>query len=167
MPRTGIVVASALLAATIMYFELAPVLESSRSIIDSHTRPANATLGFGSIYAVSIPGSPRLESLLEAINVTGLEVRVPDLPDWTQEQVDYFRDDGHPDRSVILKGSIRAWMSHIAVLEEFLRGVAETALIIEDDVDWDIRLKTKQIPATAAALRRLTDRWQAPYWGSL
>jgi hypothetical protein len=46
-------------------------------------------------------------------------------------------------------------------------------LIIEDDVDWDIRLRTVQIPVTASAFRSLTSNYNVnglsvgDYWGDV
>lgn len=129
--------------------------------------PANATLGFGAVYAISGYGSPRKDSLLQAANVTGLDIIVPEIPDWTQEQVDDFRDFEHLEKSTILDGSIKAWLSHTVALREFLLSGKETALFIEDDVDWDIRLKTQQVPLTAAAQRSILPRAsKKQYWGS-
>ncbi|KAG8625474.1 hypothetical protein KVT40_007225 [Elsinoe batatas] len=57
-------------------------------------------------------------------------------------------------------------MSHTVVLEEFLRSGLSTALIIEDDVDWDIRLKTIQIPSAAATHQFLLGRSSESIWAS-
>lgn len=59
----------------------------------------------------------------------------------------------------------------------FLESGLETVLILEDDVDWDIHLRTTQIPAAAAAIRKLSSGQTEPaghlefkpelnnYWG--
>lgn len=50
----------------------------------------------------------------------------------------------------------------------FLNSTHETALIIEDDIDWDIHLRTKQVPQTAYAIRSLLDQTDSTeLWGSL
>lgn len=49
--------------------------------------------------------------------------------------------------------------------DRFLESGLETALILEDDVDWDIRLRTVQVPRIAAATRTLF-RSQAEYYGN-
>ena len=43
----------------------------------------------------------------------------------------------------------------IRSLTRFLKSGLETALILEDDVDWDIRLRSVQIPLAASAARQL------------
>ena len=45
----------------------------------------NATLGFGGLWAVSGPGSPRRNHLEQAAEVTGLELTIPVQPVWTDE----------------------------------------------------------------------------------
>ena len=62
-------------------------------------------------------------------------------------------------------------------MHRFLDSELETALILEDDVDWDIRLRTLQIPLAASAVRTMMpsrqsfnvftnyDAIQTQYWG--
>src|SRR5689334_12016757 len=58
----------------------------------------------------------------------------------------------------------------------FLDSGLETALILEDDVDWDVRLRSVQAPLAARAVRSLlSSKWPRPlsklrakkehYWG--
>jgi len=118
--------------------------------------PANATLGFGGLYVVSGPGSPRRRHLEEAGAVTELEFTIPTQKTWTDEDVRNFKP-ANESSSLVGTGSIKAWMSHHLVLREFLESGLETALIFEDDVDWDIRLRTQQIPLAQRAAASLTD----------
>src|SRR4051812_28541604 len=59
-------------------------------------------------------------------------------------------------------------------LSRFLESGAETALFLEDDVDWDVRLRSLQAPLVAGAMRtalqpessgadNLEDRTEYPY----
>ncbi|OCL04837.1 glycosyltransferase family 25 protein, partial [Glonium stellatum] len=114
--------------------------------------PANATLGFGAVVAVSHATSPRRRALVFAANMTGIDLTIPDQPAWTDADVEAFRS---PEGSRIKKGSALAWMGHLNALEWFLSTDLETAIILEDDVDWDIHLRTSQIPLAAAAIRQL------------
>lgn len=113
---------------------------------------ANSTLWFGGIYAVSRMGSPRRQSLLAAANLTRLEISVPEQPKWDYEDARRLRA---PVNSTLNRGSAYAWLGHLNVLETFLKTGRDSALIIEDDVDWDTRLRTQQIPQTAYAIREL------------
>lgn len=105
----------------------------------------NSTLGFGSIYVVSKENSPRRHNLLQAANITELDFTIPVQPKWTPKDLD-----GHPK---IGKGSLMAWLGHLHSLRLFLESGAETALILEDDVDWDIRLRSVQAPLVSGAMR--------------
>lgn len=80
------------------------------------SEPANSTLGFGAVYAVSATNSPRRTRLIQAANVTEINLTIPSLPQWTADDETNFRaglkeqdrDAGH--------GSIMAWLSHIHIL---------------------------------------------------
>ncbi|KAK5112304.1 hypothetical protein LTR85_011576 [Meristemomyces frigidus] len=115
--------------------------------------PANATLGFGAVIAVSRAGSPRREGLLLAANITEIEITIPQQPAWTDHDVDRLRAEKD---SRISRGSALAWLGHLNALRWFLDSGLETVMILEDDVDWDIHIRTTQIPAAAAAVRQLT-----------
>ena len=119
--------------------------------------PANATLGvgkqqvpvlmhthtngwfhqFGTIIAVSRQQSPRRDGLLFAANITGLEISIPVQPLWSDEDISRLRAESI---STITRGSALLWLGHLNALRTFLASDHSTALIIEDDVDWDIRL---------------------------
>ncbi|KAF2787540.1 glycosyltransferase family 25 protein [Melanomma pulvis-pyrius CBS 109.77] len=147
---------------------------SSTSELLPHKLPANNTLGFGAVVVVSAPESPRLHSLLQAAAVTDLALTIPSQPEWTEGDVRRFRNGQDKD---VQKGSILAWMGHHNALQWFLDSGLETALILEDDVDWDIRLRSIQIPLAASAARtmlppakrssrfRKTDAKHIQYWG--
>lgn len=151
--------------------------------------PANATLGvvdeqthkiswyhanvsssqFGAVLAVSRPRSSRRDGLLFAANITELDISIPEQPLWTDEDVSQLRGEGV---STMSRGSALAWLGHLNALRAFLDSEYSTVLIIEDDVDWDIRLRTMQIPVAAAAFRALTSNYNADgldhqnYWGN-
>lgn len=75
--------------------------------------PANATLGFGAVLVVARKGSSRLHSLLQAANVTDIDLTIPQQPPWNDNDVDEFRNGQDVD---VHKGSILAWMGHRHVL---------------------------------------------------
>ncbi|KAK3369941.1 hypothetical protein B0H63DRAFT_304532 [Podospora didyma] len=109
--------------------------------------PTNSTLGFGRIYVISKEDSPRRPGLLQAANVTELDLTIPVQPTWTK--VDLEGHDG------IGRGSVLAWLGHLHSLRQFVESGVETALFFEDDVDWDIRLRSMQAPLVATAVRTL------------
>ncbi|KAF2748759.1 glycosyltransferase family 25 protein [Sporormia fimetaria CBS 119925] len=137
--------------------------------------PANRTLGFGAVLVVSKEGSERRHALLQAANVTEIDMKIPKQPAWTNDEVDRFRNGQDKD---VQRGSLLAWMGHLNVLKWFLASGLETALILEDDVDFDIRLRSVQIPLAASAARLLLPpvrqhspftsfgrKQHAQYWG--
>ncbi|QDS68839.1 hypothetical protein FKW77_007120 [Venturia effusa] len=114
--------------------------------------PANATLGFGGIIAVSKRDSHRRSSLLHAANLTGIDILIPDQPVWTDADVQSIKT---KKMSVISRGSAMAWLGHLNALKWFVESGLSSALILEDDVDWDIHLRNYQIPRVAKAVRKL------------
>ncbi|KAF2403032.1 hypothetical protein EJ06DRAFT_554569 [Trichodelitschia bisporula] len=114
--------------------------------------PANATLGFSTILAVSKPNSPRQASLAIGANLTGIDIVIPSQPTWTDADIAAVRAN---NGSTISRGSALAWLGHLNALKWFLSTNLPTALILEDDVDWDIHLRRVQIPPLASALRKL------------
>ncbi|KAF2085226.1 glycosyltransferase family 25 protein, partial [Saccharata proteae CBS 121410] len=122
---------------------------------------SNATLGFGHVYVLSKEDSPRREGLIQAANVTDIEIDIPSQPRWTWEDEQNFRLE---ENSTIRRGSLLAWLGHLNTLRAFLDSGAETALILEDDVDWDIRLRSLQIPLVATAIRALFPHAKPSYY---
>lgn len=125
--------------------------------------PANTTLGFGGIYAVSRKGSPRRQSLMNAASLTNLDIAIPVQPTWTEKDIASIQA---PENSTLDRGSALAWLGHRNAIESFLRTTHETALIIEDDVDWDVRLRQEQIPRAAYAIRELLGSQAGSYYGN-
>jgi hypothetical protein len=127
------------------------------------------TVQFGAVIAVSRPQSPRRDGLLLAANITEIDISIPTQPAWTPDDVSGLHAESV---STITRGSALAWLGHLNALRAFLNSTASTALIIEDDVDWDIHLRTTQIPATASAFRSLTSNFSPysldadNYWGN-
>lgn len=128
-----------------------------------HEGAANSTLGFGNIYAVSREGSPRRHSLLEAVALTNLDITIPAQPTWKDQDIASIQAS---ENSTMTRGSALAWLGHRNVLETFLGSNEDTALIMEDDVDWDTRIRTQQIPQTAYAIQELLASYEG-YYGSV
>ncbi|PHH80682.1 hypothetical protein CDD80_362 [Ophiocordyceps camponoti-rufipedis] len=155
-----------LVIATVFFLLLCFILLSSKQswfVIDyrpfvSEVRKANATLGFGRIYAVSKNGSSRRGRLIRASNVTELFLTIPEQPEWTKDRLDRFR---LREGSKVSKGSILAWLGHLHALRLFLESGDETALFLEDDVDWDVRLRSVQVPLLFSALSRTLSNMSA------
>ena len=83
-------------------------------------RPAklatNSTLGFGAVLAVSKDGSKRRHSLVQAANVTDIDLTIPYQPEWTEGDVEKFID----GKEHAQKGSILAWLGHRNALKWYV-----------------------------------------------
>ncbi|KAK8219644.1 hypothetical protein M8818_000618 [Zalaria obscura] len=162
MPPLYLILAFGAFSLLLLYYRN-PYRSRASTFSIAHTKPANATLGFGGLYVVSGPGSPRRAGMIQAANVTELDLTIPEQHQWTAQQIANFK---YGPESKMANGSIMAWMSHHVVLREFLKSGAETALVFEDDVDWDIHLRTYQVPVTAAAVKSLLPpAGPEYYWG--
>jgi hypothetical protein len=75
--------------------------------------PANRTLGFGAVVAVSKEGSNRRHALVQQANVTDFDLTIPKQPQWTESDVQRFRN-GQEDG--VQHGSLLAWMGHLNAL---------------------------------------------------
>jgi hypothetical protein len=71
--------------------------------------PANRTLGFGALVVVSKEGSDRRHSLIQAANVTDLDLTIPQQPEWTEGDVERFVNGQEGEAR---KGSVLAWLGH-------------------------------------------------------
>jgi hypothetical protein len=76
--------------------------------------PANSTLAFGTIIAVSHAQSPRRPSLPWAFNLTEIDVVILDQPVWTEDDIEEFKS---KEGSKISRGSALAWMGHLSALK--------------------------------------------------
>ena len=93
--------------------DIFPLRSSSRSSFSGG--PANSTLGFGAVYAVSGRGSPRRDHLVQSANVTGIDLTIPEQPQWTDQDEANFRAGGDAEMS---RGSVFAWLAHDFVLKK-------------------------------------------------
>jgi hypothetical protein len=101
--------------------------------------------------------SRRRESLKLSGELTGLKITIPDQPKWTDADVDAFKAKNH---SVIMRGSVLAWLGHINVLKWIVEQPFDTAMIIEDDIDWDIHLRSHQIPLLQRTFHEFINKQQ-------
>ncbi|ORY66311.1 uncharacterized protein BCR38DRAFT_366772 [Pseudomassariella vexata] len=126
-----------------------------------YLRRSNRTLGFEKILVISTGSSWRLEGLLKASNFTGFDVEVPRQPQWTSQYVDEFRGIGTVDKTIrVGPGQARCWLGHLNALSYMIEREWATALIMEDDVDWDIAIK-EQFALVAPHIRSVTQSWSS------
>jgi hypothetical protein len=119
MPRKQRLTLSLLLLALLLtYYLFSPLLHGKTHI---PVLPANSTLGFGTILAVSHTHSPRRASLLWAANLTGLDIVIPLQPEWTEGDLEAFKAD---KESSVSRGSALAWLGHLHALRWY--GISTT-----------------------------------------
>lgn len=160
LPIWRLVLPAIALFAGVLYL-LAPTTFSSRlrlysaGLQSGGEGPINATLGFGAILALTDDDSSwRTEGLRLAAKHLGLHVQIP-LQDHISEE-DVLRylegDDLHTEI-----GSVKATMSYLSLLQQFLDTGAETALLIEDDADFSIHIKDQLDSLSKAMWRDVVD----------
>lgn len=112
---------------------------SHSSGVDLISDAKNATLGFGAIYVINLPTrSDRRDALALMSSMTDLKL-------------DYI--EGKPGSEVLDKalpppashtsqrsGNIGSWRSHLDAVRAVVENNLDSALIVEDDADWDVRI---------------------------
>lgn len=74
----------------------------------------------------------------------------------TDDEVATFKSAGLAEATRPGDGSAKAWLAHLDLLQYFLNTTHTTALILEDDADWDIALR-EQMGHVSDAVRMLTN----------
>ncbi|KAL1626911.1 hypothetical protein SLS54_002449 [Diplodia seriata] len=112
---------------------------------------ANATLGFETILAVSPRTTWRSTGLHAAALRTNLSITIPPQRPPTAAEVASFM--ALNPSGILNDGSARAWLAHLQVMRAAQN--YSSALIVEDDADWDVRVHD-QAGWVAEAVRNLT-----------
>ncbi|KAF2145792.1 glycosyltransferase family 25 protein [Aplosporella prunicola CBS 121167] len=123
---------------------------------------ANATLGFQRIIAISSedqssPTAWRQRGLIAAANRTGLSIDIHQSRDVSEKELQEFQDSGSKYTEKPGTGSALAWLAHHDALQYIIDNNISSALILEDDADWDVRIRSQLAPHSAipTLLRRL------------
>ncbi|KUJ14781.1 glycosyltransferase family 25 protein [Mollisia scopiformis] len=103
---------------------------------------SNSTLGFQKIFAVGLPErSDKRDALALISSLTGFKV------DW----VDGVKGESIPDKALpygvdrvqLWENNLGSWRGHLNAVRNIVEQGITTALIVEDDVDWDVRLMSQ------------------------
>ncbi|KAK9465387.1 hypothetical protein V1512DRAFT_242100 [Lipomyces arxii] len=114
----------------------APATSSNRKVLSQQAM--NETLGFGEIVVVSLPDRTDRRDALEIISAyTNLKLKFVDGVDgskmskkeWPDETPKTFRD-----------SMLGCWRAHANLWQYMLDSNLETLLILEDDIDWDVKI---------------------------
>jgi hypothetical protein len=96
----------------------------------------------------------RTRGLQAAADYSGIDLEIPVQPLLTDEMIDAFRKMGPPDAThPDGVGEIRNWLSMIDLIKYMVAQDLESALILEDDVDWDVAIKA-QMKLLSDAVRK-------------
>ena len=124
----------------------------------------NETLGFERIYAIGLPErTDKRDALTLASALTGLSLTwVPGVDGTTVSSKaapppwDYERR---------ASGTLGCWRAHLNVIEQVVREQVATALILEDDADWDVTVKLQfgQFAGAVQALQAESRSHTSPY----
>ncbi|KAI6807382.1 hypothetical protein KC342_g18791, partial [Hortaea werneckii] len=108
----------------------------------------NTTFGFGVILVpATTQDTWRVQGLKKAAQLLGIALAVPTIEPPDEALVNAAPIDTDDPNSVL--DSYRASLSHVALLQRYLN--VETALILEDDVDFGVNIK-EQLAAFSDAL---------------
>ena len=73
-----------------------------------------------------------------AANLTGIDVELFRSPNRSEAENDSFRTGLD---AVLERGLALAWRAHLDTVEHIVGQRHESALVVEDDIDWDIHVK--------------------------
>ncbi|QBZ63647.1 hypothetical protein PoMZ_05333 [Pyricularia oryzae] len=111
----------------------------------------NSTLGFQKILVINLPSrTDRRDAISLAAALTNLTVEYVPGIDGSEVQERVLPADSR--NKSIKKGNVGSWRAHINALRTIVEQDLTTVLILEDDVDWDVRLKS-QLQLFGAASR--------------
>ncbi|KAL1891276.1 hypothetical protein Sste5346_007735 [Sporothrix stenoceras] len=111
---------------------------------------SNSTLGFKEIFVVNLPArTDRSDAMALAASLTDLRLTFsPGVDHKTvQDRVLPADSAGQP----IPEGNKGSWRAHMNVLRQIIEQNLTTALVMEDDIDWDVRIKTQMVSFALAA----------------
>jgi hypothetical protein len=123
------------------------------STVVAHTNhpKANSTLNFQQIFAINLPARLDRKDLLTVMaKYTNLSITiVPGIRSLAENAIPPPRNPGSPRME-----EYAVWRAHANVWRKIMEDGLTTALILEDDNDWDINLK-EQIPRIMDALEEI------------
>lgn len=114
----------------------------------------NSTFGFEKIFVVGLPSrTDRRDGMVLQAAVSNIEV----------EFIDGVRGDDVPDKAIPSAlglerpppGLLGSWRAHMNAIREIVHRNISSALIFEDDVDWDVRIRD-QLRRFALSAQALT-----------
>ncbi|KAK4140582.1 uncharacterized protein C8A04DRAFT_39802 [Dichotomopilus funicola] len=119
-------------------------------------RILNSTLGFQHIFAINLPErTDRRDAMVLAAALSELDVTLMDGVMGRDVPDKVLPGDPESREGRFNKGNKGSWRAHMDVLQRIVRENITSALILEDDADWDVRIKA-QMQVFAQASRIFT-----------
>ncbi|KAK4043896.1 hypothetical protein C8A01DRAFT_31994 [Parachaetomium inaequale] len=116
----------------------------------------NSTLGFQHIFAINLPWrTDRRDALALAAALSELDITWVDGVAGIDVLEKVLPGDPSSRKGGFTSGNKGSWRAHMDVLQRIVYENVTSALILEDDADWDVRLKT-QMQVFAQASRAFT-----------
>ncbi|KAI5779230.1 hypothetical protein EDC01DRAFT_633925 [Geopyxis carbonaria] len=111
---------------------------TENSLDDIKDMPRNATLGFGEIMYISMPNRTDRQDAMNLL-ASYTEISLTQISGVVGEMVS---EKARPVGSKSIKnGELGCWRAHANAWRHMIRSNIETALILEDDIDWDVNIK--------------------------
>ncbi|RAL67175.1 hypothetical protein DID88_007953 [Monilinia fructigena] len=126
-------------------------------------RASNSTLGFERVFVIGLPErSDKRDAMILSASLTGFQVEFVD-----GLLGEHVSDKARPPGLDLKDGALGSWRGHMNIIRRIIENNLASAFIMEDDVDWDIRL-LNQLPEYARGIRTLshipsTQRQHSPY----
>ncbi|KAK7983924.1 hypothetical protein PG989_011326 [Apiospora arundinis] len=123
-------------------------------------RVTNSTLGFSKVFVI---GLPERTDKRDAMSLTS------SLTGFNLEFIDGVKGEAVPDKAIpfgknrdnLPNTYLGSWRSHINAVRRIVEEDLESALIMEDDMDWDVRLQS-QLETVAKGTRALLGSGSKP-----
>jgi hypothetical protein len=109
------------------------------------SRIANGTLGFAAIFALGLPDRTDKRDAMElSAALTGLKLTWSDGVQgdtMNPKAVPPVHTDPDPAARMKLDAEVGCWRGHMNILQKIVKEGLGSALILEDDADWDVRIE--------------------------
>ncbi|KAK3905562.1 hypothetical protein C8A05DRAFT_12645 [Staphylotrichum tortipilum] len=101
----------------------------------------NSTLGFEKIFVVGLPSrSDRRDGMVLQAALSDMQIEFIDGVQG-KDVPDKAIPISSPDAKRLADGSIGSWRAHLNAAREIVQRNLSSALILEDDTDWDVRIR--------------------------
>ncbi|KAM3427979.1 hypothetical protein MY4824_009094 [Beauveria thailandica] len=120
-----------------------PVKDRARALYSNNIldKINNSTLGFEKIYVMGLPSrTDRRDGMALQAALSDLTIEFIDGPlgeNISEKAIPTAEDGKH-----LTGGELGCWRGHINALQEIVRLNISSALILEDDSDWDVRIRS-------------------------